>query len=971
VQIFRITLLMLILILCLPLMAQQIRICALRVDFVADDSDLTTGDGLFMVDSLTTDRFAIDPAPHNRLYFQDQILAAANYFNAVSQGRVQLSGDVYPLESDSAYHLVHEIGYYNPNTTNDEIDAGLARLFVDAIEIAKEGSDNIDFDAYDLVVVFHAGVGRDVDVGYDSTPQDIPSLFITHGFLKQTFGQDFLGVDVGSAEPINSGIILPETENQDGYALALTGIFVSNIASHLGLYDLFSASDQRSGVGRFGLMDVGLMNMNGLIPSPPGAFSRSELGWDVKERIEQPADQIVLKRLGSDAEIIAPTLIEIPINEDEYYLLEFRGDSEVDLDSLYAVLAQGREELPTYLELLETYYGNVIERGESGVLISVPDYDWGIPGAGILIWHIDEKIKRDRLDSGSINDDPLMRAVDIEEADGSQDIGQIYTLLDAGYQKELGWFADFWFSNRPGYLNDFELYTNTFSASSTPNTNTNRSQAQSHITLTNFSNNHLETMSFDYKRDWLEPGFPRTLADSVGNTFTTISGPIEYWNDPYLFTLTDDHVLSSINSAGQSLFPSLNEGNGETGKQGLALADTDNNIPNDMIFVLSGQQLSGIDLISKTERFSGLSFGSDLISGPVVFGDKVAVGCANDTIYVVDKDGNVSKRTYRPYPGEAILFDPSGQLIELPAVADYAVLAPVFSGQYSLLTYATSTNSAALYSYPGLDFQLRWDTVLEPTGPFAVADVDDNGVYDFLFNQADGIYALNREGHLLNGFPLRQTLSTDEAFVGSPLILDADNDGHLDYLAATNQGNIFCFRADGRQLNGFPISTGGGLKASPIVLQFDEDPEMELLAVNNKGSVYAWQLQVTEGNFDLLWLEQFNSPENNTLVQEVLNQKTIGQTLMPAERVYNYPNPNSGSTTKIRYYLNESAQVRIRIFDPTGAPVDAFDGPGRGGVDNEIEWDVSAVASGVYLCKVQAKSDTETVNRIIKIMVVH
>ncbi len=950
---------------------QEIRICALRVDFVPDNSELTTGDGRFMVDSLTTDRFAIDPAPHNRLYFQDQILAAANYFNAVSRARVRISGDVYPLQADSAYHLAHEMGYYNPNTTNDEIDAGLARLFVDAIEIANGGSDNIDFDAYDLVVVFHAGVGRDVDVGYDSTPQDIPSLFITPGFLRNTFGNDFLGVDVGSAEPINSGIILPETENQDGYALALTGIFVSNIASHLGLYDLFSASDQRSGVGRFGLMDVGLMNMNGLIPSPPGAFSRSELGWDVKERIEQPADQIVLKRLGSDAEILAPTLIEIPINEDEYYLLEYRGDWQVDLDSLYAVLAQGREELPTYLELLETYYGNVIERGESGVLISVPDYDWGIPGAGILIWHIDEKVIRDRQDSGSINDDPLLRAVDIEEADGSQDIGQIYTLLDAGYQKELGWFADFWFSNRPGYLNDFELYTNTFSASSTPNTNANRSQAQSHITLTNFSNNRSETMSFDFKRDWLEPGFPIKVANSDEKTLTTISGHVEYWNDPYLFTLTTDQVLSSVNSAGQPLFPPFSLAGAEGGKQGLVLADTDNNIPYDVLFTLTGKKLSAIDLISKTERFSGLDFGSEFTTTPVVFGDKVAVGCANDTIYVVDKDGNVLDRRYRAYPGKAILFDPAGQLIDLPAVADYAVLAPVFPGQYSLLIYAASTNSAALYSYPGLEPQVSWNRSLEPVGPFAVVDVDNNGVYDFLFNQTDGIYALNREGYLLDGFPLRQTLSENESFTGSPLILDADNDGQLDFLAATDQGNIFCFRADGRQLNGFPLSTGGGLTASPIVLQFDEDPEMELVAVNNKGSVYAWQLQVTKGNFDLLWLEQYNNPENNTLVQEVLDQKTIGQTLMPADRVYNYPNPNSGSTTKIRYYLNESAQVHISLFDATGAPVDAFDGPGQAGVDNEIEWDVSAVASGVYLCKVRAKSDTESANRIIKIMVVH
>lgn len=92
---------------------------------------------------------------------------------------------------------------------------------------------------------------------------------------------------------------------------------------------------------------------------------------------------------------------------------------------------------------------------------------------------------------------------------------------------------------------------------------------------------------------------------------------------------------------------------------------------------------------------------------------------------------------------------------------------------------------------------------------------------------------------------------------------------------------------------------------------------------------------------------------------------------MPSNRAYNYPNPNSGSYTTIRYYLNEPASVKIRIFDTAGTLVDQFSAPGDGRVDNEKKWYVSSVASGVYLCQIEAKSDGGSESKIIKIMVVH
>jgi M6 family metalloprotease-like protein len=513
-----------------------LNICAIRVEFVQDDNRLTTGNGKFMIDTVTTDPYAIDPTPHNRLYFQDQIRAAANYFYQVSAGRLNIMGDVFPLAENGAYQLTNEMGYYNPNTTDAEINLGLSQLFTEAIEKAAQ-DPAIDFSQYDLVVVFHAGVGKDIAFDFDPTPQDIPSLFITHDFLKESLGSGFPGVNT-NAGYITQGILLPETQNQQGEKIALKGFFVANIGSYLELYDLFSPSRQRSGIGRFGLMDVGLLNMNGLIPSPPGAFSRQLLGWDEAVVIDRPTTEIEVARLGANVPE-KPTLIKIPINDDEYYLIEYRGDFAVNMEELFRDLLEDRTEVPSYLEVLQTHFADQIEIGASGVLLSVPEYDWGLPGAGILIWHIDERIIAEKGPVNRINDDPAQRGVDIEEADGSQDIGQVYSFLQPGYQTELGWLADFWFRNRPDYLEGFELYKNEFSTLTAPNTRANLNNAVSHITLNNFSDNTSDIMTFDYSRDIYKKGFPLSLFETPAEHVSMISGAVQDQANECIFIATD------------------------------------------------------------------------------------------------------------------------------------------------------------------------------------------------------------------------------------------------------------------------------------------------------------------------------------------------------------------------------------------------------------------------------------------------
>ena len=271
-------------------------------------------------------------------------------------------------------------------------------------------------------------------------------FYLSLDFFKSALGDTFSGISVDKGNVlIENGIILPETESQVDYQLALTGIFASNIASHLGLFDLFSASEQVTGIGQFGLMDVGQFNVFGLVPAIPCAFSRALAGWDTPLDITTPQSSIQVNQFKGEL-TQNNSIVKIPINSDEYYLLEFRGERTINIDSVYFAISENSSEFPTYLEVLSTYLPNRITVSDStGVLLKVDDYDWGLPGAGILIWHIDEQVIAEKGETNRINDDPENRGVDLEEADGSQDIGFTYDITQPGYQSELGTWLDFWF----------------------------------------------------------------------------------------------------------------------------------------------------------------------------------------------------------------------------------------------------------------------------------------------------------------------------------------------------------------------------------------------------------------------------------------------------------------------------------------------------------------------------------------------
>ena len=69
--------------------------------------------------------------------------------------------------------------------------------------------------------------------------------------------------------------------------------------------------------------------------------------------------------------------------------------------------------------LFDDYYSDDPESefiDDTGVFVNFPDYDHGLPGSGILIWHIKEPSTSGLFDG--INNDRYNKAVTLEEGDG-------------------------------------------------------------------------------------------------------------------------------------------------------------------------------------------------------------------------------------------------------------------------------------------------------------------------------------------------------------------------------------------------------------------------------------------------------------------------------------------------------------------------------------------------------------------------
>jgi M6 family metalloprotease-like protein len=463
-----------------------IHIIAVRVQFQPGSSELTTGNGLFGIQGDPDERrryaqgeYRFDNLPHDSLYFVYQLTALKNYYNKVSRGNLTLEFTVYPSGSgETGYSVPHQMTHYSPGWRRREesVDAywdrkthGLMMFVRDALQTASRGADGIGTDSpfrnlyrddngilrdaqnghkKAAILIFHAGASYLTDggmTGSPNSPSDMIDAFINQEFFKyfqNALELDTTGIRVtgheGRQVTITETMMSSETSNQDGLNWGIQGILVNQMARQLGIPDLFSTSSGISAIGAFCIMDfAGYSAGQGFIPPYPSAWVRAFMGWDTPHVVgagnsyRVKALTSVLNRENSQTLDDDTTIVLIPINSNEFYLIENRQRNLSSDPSRFNYDAGGNT-IKSYP--LNVNIENNVTRlsSTSGVILETENNDISLPASGLLVWHVDERVIRQKLAHNFVNVDSSYRGVRLVEADGINDLG--VTFIDAFYQ---------------------------------------------------------------------------------------------------------------------------------------------------------------------------------------------------------------------------------------------------------------------------------------------------------------------------------------------------------------------------------------------------------------------------------------------------------------------------------------------------------------------------------------------------------
>jgi M6 family metalloprotease-like protein len=430
--------------------------------------------------------FSDTPIDSSSAYYNRLLFFMNQYWSQVTGGQVTIQ----PTLWDSVFTLPQPMAYYG---NDDRFQERVVFLVRDMVALADS---TIDFRAYDSIVIFHAGQGQEADI-LDNSRDQIWSAFVTQEDFRTVLGPDSTGaigiktndaITPGNFLRVKEAVELPESESQDGGVFGMTGVTCHEFGHQLGLPDLYDTNGDvngsSQGLGAWDIMATGVWNANGFVPCEPSAWSKAFLG--ILPTTRALADQTVTLSEVERPVGPNPRILEIPVTQSEYFLLENREqdpnhNGRFDFDD---VNGDGSFDFYT-----DSYQG--------------AEFDYFLPGdgsgSGLLAYHVDESKLASGLTLNIVNGDRDRKAVDVVEANGIQDLDDPPTGFNGGSPDDVfraGW-RDHW----------------------TPSTNPS-TEAYGHIrtgiSVTNISAAD-SLMTFDLSFDRQKPGWPVTIGGRARN----------------------------------------------------------------------------------------------------------------------------------------------------------------------------------------------------------------------------------------------------------------------------------------------------------------------------------------------------------------------------------------------------------------------------------------------------------------------
>ncbi len=1001
-----------------------LHVVALRVEFQPDTSRYTTGDGTFDGALFDTLEPRIDPLPHDAAYFQAHLDFLEHYVATVSDGQTQLTTHLIP----EVVRVSRPMGAYSPTGPEADSDAELARLAAlveEAWTLAdrQSGFDPSGLDPERTVfLLFHAGVGRDIELTgttFDRTPEDLPSLFFDEGALQRLLGGRLPGF---KGRPVDHTMLIPRTETRRAYdfiqdqpflaEISINGLLAASLFNALGVPDLFDTAGQQSAIGPFGLMDpYGFFAFNGLFPPEPSAWTRYYLGWadPVTLDFDAPGTHVLDAVAGPGGGIARAA-----ISDAEYFLIENRYRDPTGEGLVMQVWQDGVVTEQRVTNGDETFNSLDVSGFIGGVVVGANTYDWALPGGldedgnelngGILIWHVDERVLAAGLAANRVNADPARRGLDLEEADGAQDLGRP-NLNPLGPEFDRGSPFDFWYEGNPVRVitaggREIRLYQNRFGPDTYPSTSTNDG-GPSFLVLEGFSAPG-PTMTFAFRREEAAGIAVDAVLDGQDVGATATGGAVGWW------PAADGPAVLVYRGATPP----------DTGAALIALrADGQRRLDagEDVVFAVDAdERLVWVERATGTHAVVrwAAAVGGPVSTVEVPLPEAVQDARLEPPLVAGGRRLYVVARTEQGGRLLALEVDAGGaataEVLDAAPVEDVRTLAmtpggPAVAGGRG----ARVGESAWTYDLPWTGDALPHDwnvgqlvvgeedgrplgvlpvvneavlvwllpdetvrmvdvrTVLDAPGALTryplLADLDDDGRLDVLATYGAWLVAFTQGGAVVDGFPM----ALPAAAVTQPLVARFPGRARGSVLVGLLDGSVYAADIGGREraVPGFPLAVGARLTATPLLV------EDRLLAVAEGGMLRAWRFEDAP---TAVWAQLYGSPRHDSYRSPDTAPPSAAEGgLLPEADVFNWPNPIRDGRTFIRLRPAARGRAEITIVDLAGSLVEAItieDVPA--GVPTEVLWQTDA-ASGIYVARVRFTADDgASVTRLITMAVI-
>jgi len=982
-----------------------VKVLVIKAQFQPDDDPNTAGDGHFDYqgngqpiyinnDPNQGHNFEHEP-PHDSVYIHGQMLALRNYYWAVSGGKLWVEFRQVPEGLQAAYTVPHQMSFYSDFYNNwNNWGAGIYVLLRDAIEAADADPANISFRDYQSYMVIHAGSCWQTDP-YGA---DIPAVYISMDESSPIIAN-------AGADTIYDGIMDAETQSQDGMVLGSQGEIAHEFGHQLGLPDLYDVSYNSVGLGEWELMSWGSWNMNAYVPPHLTAWCKVFLGWSEPVVLPPGTDTTVALRWVAKN---PGDIVKIPVNSHEYYLIENRRaqsnpDTAVHFDpNEYGSDSSGVRVWKRGLLVKVDDYD-----------ISLP---FELDSGGLLVYHVDEDLIRERWADNSLEAGGI-QAIDLEEADHIQDLERWWGLSpystfasprDAFYSGNNDRFDDS--SDPPTRANDGSYSHISMTGVSVPG-ETMTARFKVGWDLPGFPVILGDTV------DWNSPNYAVLNAgtDSActvmlvpgvnGKLYAWRSNGRGYMNRDTIHVLGGDtvRIRAEMAKVRGNIYSSPAVGDVDNDGRPEVFVSAATSLTEGYVYGFRFAPQPAYDTtetghIYPVNRAVPLPGFPVTVDGPVFSSPLLADIDGDDTLEVVTAADDKRLHAWRHDGAPA-----SGFPVELgmetrstPAFVAGAQLPEQMIDETYVLSgdsrvFGLSGDGTAVPGFPALRAWVDWvspsialsdldndrsldivactkkglyvlghDGSVKPGWPVpfeeagisspAVGDIDGDGFNEIAIANGEKLYAFNYNGTLVSGFPV--TVSRSGSVQSSPIIVDLVGGPGTEILLGSPDGMLLGYDGQGRPAPGFPLTLGGGTFSTPMAFEFDgQSATMELAAASDDGKVSVWSLPA-QPLWQNGWCRFHATPGNAGFIPGTYN--ALHSRPEAVSNLYVYPSPVRKAQGRIRFSAGDVSSAGCKVFNLAGDMVQDMEITAFPGTENEIKWDTSNLASGVYIIRIEA-----------------